>query len=90
MSKQSHLRDLAISESGFVFDPVTGATFTLNGTGLVILQALRAGKTRAEALKLVEEEYETEGHDAGADVDEFVIQLERHDIVARDPEGGQS
>ena len=64
--------------------------FTLNGTGLVILQALRAGKTRAEALKLVEAEYETEGHDAGADVDEFVLQLERHDIVARDPEGGQS
>ena len=83
MSRQSHLRGLAISESGFVFDPMTGATFTVNPTGLVVLQALRAGKDRRELQAALEEAFETGGQDLGADVDEFLLQLERHDILAR-------
>jgi hypothetical protein len=38
------LKDLAISESGFLFDPYSGATFTLNNTGRFILQLLQEGK----------------------------------------------
>lgn len=43
MSTHNPLRDLAISSSGFVFDPHSGATFTLNASGLAILLALRDG-----------------------------------------------
>src|SRR5205085_12462462 len=39
MSVQRHLKDLAISETGFVFDPYTGATFTTNATGHCVLVA---------------------------------------------------
>jgi hypothetical protein len=35
-----HLVDLAVSESGFVFDPWSGSTFTVNSTGLVLLAGL--------------------------------------------------
>jgi PqqD family protein of HPr-rel-A system len=84
MGKQSHLRDLAISESGFVFDPVTGATFTVNPTGLAILQALRAGGDRAALIAAVSAAFETEGLDVTADVDEFLQQLERHDVLSHD------
>jgi hypothetical protein len=35
------LRRLAISESGFVFDPASGDSFTVNDTGLAILRALQ-------------------------------------------------
>lgn len=87
MSKQSHLRDLAISESGFVFDPVTGATFTVNPTGLAMLQALRAGQDRAAVVAAVKDAFETAGQDVGADVDEFILQLERHDILPRESAG---
>jgi len=84
MSKQNHLKDLAISESGFVFDPVTGATFTVNATGLAILQALRAGKERREVQAELDASFETRGQDVGADVDEFILLLERHDILSGD------
>lgn len=84
MSKHDHLRDLAISESGFVFDPVTGATFTVNATGLAVLNALRAGKERREVQAELERSFETSGQDLGADIDEFILQLERHDILAGD------
>lgn len=43
MPTHNPLRDLAISSSGFVFDPHSGATFTLNASGLAILLALRDG-----------------------------------------------
>jgi PqqD family protein of HPr-rel-A system len=43
MSSHRVLQDLALSETGFVFDPRTGATFTVNPTGLAVLGALRDG-----------------------------------------------
>ncbi len=33
----THLKQLAVSENGFVFDPYTGHTFTLNATGIAVL-----------------------------------------------------
>jgi hypothetical protein len=34
---------LAVSNSGFVFDPVSGASFTVNVSGLAVLRAIQAG-----------------------------------------------
>ena len=36
------LRSLALNPDGFAFDPTTGESFTLNSTGLALLEALRA------------------------------------------------
>ena len=46
MDTLQKLRDLAISDSGFVFDPYSGATFTANSSGRAILEALRDGHGR--------------------------------------------
>jgi hypothetical protein len=35
------IRRLAVSESGFVFDPYSGRSFTVNETGIAILRALQ-------------------------------------------------
>jgi hypothetical protein len=37
------LSDIAISASGFVFEPRTGATYTANPVGVFILDGLRDG-----------------------------------------------
>lgn len=34
---------LAVSNSGFVFDPVSGASFSVNVSGLAVLRAIQAG-----------------------------------------------
>ncbi|MES1205979.1 MAG: PqqD family protein [Pseudomonadota bacterium] len=39
----TRLSELAISDTGFIFDPGTGATFNVNAAGLVALTALREG-----------------------------------------------
>jgi len=38
-------QSIAISENGFVFNPITGDSFTLNNTGIQILTMLKSGKT---------------------------------------------
>ena len=45
MDALTRLSDLAISDSGFVFDPYTGASFSVNLTGLTLLRALKDGDT---------------------------------------------
>jgi len=38
-------KNIAISETGFIFDPTTGDSFTLNPTGLELLGMLRHEKS---------------------------------------------
>ncbi|TFV94524.1 PqqD family protein [Algoriphagus kandeliae] len=52
--------NVAISESGFVFDAGTGDSFSLNATGLEIVQLIQAGKDFPEILKILSEKYEVD------------------------------
>jgi len=82
MLDPSRLRNLAISESGFLFDPVTGHTFNVNATGLAIVQAVKAGKSEEEVIDLLREEFEQEGgEDVARDVEEFLARLREHGLV---------
>jgi PqqD family protein of HPr-rel-A system len=42
-SALARLRTLALSDTGFLFDPTTGHTYTLNRTGTDLLKWLRDG-----------------------------------------------
>lgn len=52
------LKDLAISESGFLFDPYSGDTFTLNKTGKFIFQLLTEEKGIKENESALEKRFE--------------------------------
>ncbi len=78
----TRLRDLAVSDSGFVFDPMTGYTFTVNPTGLRVLQGLKSGETPERIAQGLLEEFDFEGgEDVPRDVDEFVDRLREHGLV---------
>ena len=55
------LRELAFSETGFVFDPYTGATFTVNSTGKAILEALRRGDGREAIVDQLRAHFDVHG-----------------------------
>ena len=84
MSQKKQLTDLAVSDSGFVFDPFSGATFTVNATGLVAIAALKEGLGRAEIDARLRERFEVNGADPARDVDEFVGLLRHHGLVPAD------
>jgi PqqD family protein of HPr-rel-A system len=54
----ARIKDLAISDSGFVFDPFSGGTFTLNETGRAVLQALSDGLTESEVVERLRSSFE--------------------------------
>lgn len=67
----SRLHDLALSESGFVFDPSSGATYTANRTGLLIIYALREGLSRAQVVARLQQSFRCPGVDLESEVGEF-------------------
>ena len=62
---------LALSDSGFVFDPVTGNSFSVNGSGLAILRRLQQGTDLPGIVASLSEEFEVDILAAERDVVEF-------------------
>lgn len=85
MSKRPNpIQNLAISDTGFVFDPTSGATFTLNASGLVILNALREGLSLDETIARVCERFEDVAGDTKDEVLDFVQRLRQHGLLPGD------
>lgn len=81
MSATARLSDLALSESGFVFDPYSGGTFTVNRTGMVLLHSLRDGLTRAQIVERLRTEFQVDDADLESDVGEFVRLLVQQGLL---------
>jgi len=67
----SNLQRLAISESGFVFDPVSGHNFTVNETGLSILRLLQKDTEVEPIFSQLSNDYDAPLRDIERDVLEF-------------------
>lgn len=78
MKQLSKLKDLAISENGFVFDPFSGGTFTVNATGQVIFKGLRDGQTPAEIVARLCTEFDDVGEDVLTEVLDFLRVLKSY------------
>lgn len=53
-------KNIAISETGFIFDPTTGDSFTLNPVGLELLEMLKFGNTFEEISKHFTAKYDVD------------------------------
>lgn len=69
------LNRLAVSESGFVFDPSSGHNFTVNETGLVLLRLLLKEQRLDQILETLCNEFDADPRDIERDVIEFVSAL---------------
>lgn len=66
------LKRLAISESGFIFDPETGHSFNVNETGMLILRSLQDHQDPQQVIKTIISNYEISERDAERDLIEFI------------------
>lgn len=80
----SRLPDLAVSDSGFVFDPRSGATYTVNKSGVVLLRALMRGLDRDGLMDELSTVFEVQGDDLHRDIDEFVALLRESGLAPPD------
>jgi len=71
------LKHLAISDSGFIFDPGTGHSYTSNDIGLFIIAILKTGADPACIIGQLVAEYEVTSDEAERDVQEFIDSLKK-------------
>lgn len=63
---------LALSESGFVFDPVSGLSFTVNETGLDILRQLQLNPSTQHIHDFLQQHYQADSLELNRDIDDFI------------------
>jgi hypothetical protein len=71
----SHLQHLAINKDGFVFDPTTGESFTVNGTGLVILEGMMAGNATEDIVEDIIDRFDVTPAEVQRDLMDFIDRL---------------
>jgi PqqD family protein of HPr-rel-A system len=68
-------RDLTLTDKGFLFDPDTGLTYTLNQTASFIFSRLQQGREGPEIVEELVTEFEVESSRAEEDLKDFIQQL---------------
>jgi hypothetical protein len=88
VSAATRLHDVAVSDSGFLFDPCTGLTFTTNPVGRFLLERLKAGDSPESLPGALARAYEVGlGDDPARDAREFVSLLREQGLVPGEGEG---
>lgn len=82
------LRALAISDTGFVFDPRTGYSYTVNATGLALLAALKEGLPLEEIAARLRDEFDAADVAVEDDVEGFLGLLREYGIAEGGNGGG--
>ncbi|MFA9411440.1 MAG: HPr-rel-A system PqqD family peptide chaperone [Deltaproteobacteria bacterium] len=80
-SINQRIKDLAVSETGFVFDPYSGATFSLNASALCLLRGLKEGLDRDKLIAQLEESFDVTDADLSRDIDEFLELLRYNGVL---------
>jgi PqqD family protein of HPr-rel-A system len=75
------LERLAINDEGFIFDPETGNSYTVNKTGFFIIKLLKEGKNEKDIVKALTEEFEIGEDEAKRDLVDFLEQLRLYGLV---------
>jgi len=74
-------KNIASSETGFLFNPGTGDSFTANPVATDILQLMKENKSDAEIQKQILEKYHVDKTQLSKDWDDFMIQLRDNNLL---------
>ena len=68
-------KNIAVSESGFVFNPTTGDSFSLHGVGTEILKLMKDGKSEQEIKNTIQTLFEVDDETYEKDYYDFLKML---------------
>lgn len=74
-------KNIAVSETGFIFNPLTGDSFSVNETGLFVLQKLKEEENEETILKAFQEEFELDRNTAEIDLNDFLSLLKSYQLT---------
>lgn len=73
--------NVAVSDSGFIFNPDTGETFTVNPLGASIINFLKEGKSTQEITHELHQSYEIDINTLEKDTEDFLGLLQNFSLV---------
>ena len=73
--------NIAVSDSGFIFDPTSGDSFTLNEVGRTIFNGIREGLTADEIFHKLSAEFELEKATFDRYFLDFTITLKQFNLL---------
>ena len=79
-------KNIAVSETGLLFNPVTGESFTVNPIGVEILGMLKEGVEEEEIARRMLDKYATDEATFEKDYQDFMIILQHHNLLANHAE----
>ena len=74
-------KNIAISESGFVFDPNSGDSFSMNPLGLEILTMMKEGKEQGDIFNFVLKKYDVERDTFENNYYDFINMLRQFNLL---------
>lgn len=74
-------KNIASSESGFLFNPATGDSFSANPVAADILQMMKENKSETEIQKELMEKYQVDKTQLSKDLNDFMIQLRDNNLL---------
>jgi len=76
-------KNIATSEAGFVFNPGTGDSFSVNNIGSEILVMLKENKSMNDIIESITMRYDVEKSQLEKDLDDFVSQLSGYNLIEK-------
>ena len=74
-------KNIALSDSGFLFNPSTGDSFTLNPIGQELIKLMQQGKASDGILAHLVSKYDVDELTAHKDFDDFKNMLARYKLI---------
>ncbi len=77
-------KNIAISETGFVFNPLTGDSFSTNQVGQEILRKLQGGITQEDLLIHITQKFHVDKTTLEKDLTDFMLMLNSYEMLIND------
>jgi len=74
-------KNVAVSDTGFLFNPMTGDSFSVNPIGQEIIRAYQKGKSEEEILEEILEAYRVDRSTAEKDLLDFKNMLANYKLI---------
>jgi hypothetical protein len=77
-------KNIAVSESGFIFNPSSGDSFSANQIGADIITLMKEEKKIPEIIKTISSKYDVEPSVFEKDLEDFISQLRDNNLANHD------
>lgn len=74
-------RNIAVSETGFIFNPSSGDSFSVNPVGQDVIRLLKEGKNREEITSTLTAKYAIDAASVDKDMDDFLVMLRNYQLL---------